>query len=47
MPNYKLTYFGTKGVSEPIRYLLAYGKHKYEEEKIELKDWFQKREGNE
>ncbi|GAU88187.1 hypothetical protein RvY_00931 [Ramazzottius varieornatus] len=38
-PNYKLTYFDAKGLLEPTRYLFAYAKVDYEDNRINRDDW--------
>ncbi|KAG4075479.1 hypothetical protein HA402_003304 [Bradysia odoriphaga] len=38
-PTYKLTYFSIKGLGETLRILFAYGGIKYEDVRIEEKDW--------
>ena len=38
MPSYKLTYFKGKGIAEPIRYLLAFGNHEYEDIRLEFNE---------
>jgi hypothetical protein len=38
-PTYKLTYFNTKGLGEPIRWLLSYGGVEFEDNRIEKADW--------
>lgn len=44
-PKIKLSYFDIKGVAEPIRFLLAYGKIDYEDHRISLEDWPKVKEG--
>jgi len=39
MPTYKLTYFNVRGRGETIRLCLAAGGIKYEDKRIEFKDW--------
>lgn len=39
MPNYKLTYFALEGKGECIRLLLAYGEMKFEDVRIDYKDF--------
>ena len=39
MPDYKLTYFNVKGVSEPIRYLFAFAGVDFEDDRIEKENW--------
>ncbi|KAF5279388.1 hypothetical protein FQA39_LY05498 [Lamprigera yunnana] len=36
---YKLTYFPTTGVAEPIRFLFSYGKLEFEDIRFEIDDW--------
>lgn len=38
-PTFKLYYFNAKGLAEPIRFLFAYGRHHYEDIRIEYSDW--------
>ncbi|KAG8223841.1 hypothetical protein J437_LFUL007862 [Ladona fulva] len=38
-PSYKLTYFPVKGLGEPIRFLLAYGKIEYEDYRFDREKW--------
>ncbi|KAK7866813.1 hypothetical protein R5R35_005246 [Gryllus longicercus] len=38
-PKYKLTYFNTRGLGEPIRYMLAYGDIDYEDIRISFEEW--------
>lgn len=38
-PTFKLIYFDVKGLSEPIRYLFAYGGQKYEDVRVKDEDW--------
>ncbi|GAU88188.1 hypothetical protein RvY_00932 [Ramazzottius varieornatus] len=38
-PNYKLTYFDLRGLSEPVRYLFAYAKVEYDDNRIKREDW--------
>ncbi|CAG9761714.1 unnamed protein product [Ceutorhynchus assimilis] len=39
MPSYKLTYFNLAGAGECIRYLFAYAKQPYEDNRIAFQDW--------
>jgi hypothetical protein len=36
---YKLYYFNIRGLAEPIRYLLKYGKIDFEDVRVERDDW--------
>lgn len=36
MPTYKFTYFNSKALGEPIRFLFAYGKIDYEDIRIDF-----------
>ena len=38
-PAYKLTYFNSKGLAEPSRYILAYAGVEFEDIRIEKQDW--------
>ncbi|XP_046392667.1 glutathione S-transferase-like [Ischnura elegans] len=38
-PTYKMTYFPVKGLGEPIRFLLAYGKIEYEDYRFDSAKW--------
>ncbi|KAF5279389.1 hypothetical protein FQA39_LY05499 [Lamprigera yunnana] len=38
-PTYKLIYFPTTGVAEPIRFLLCYGNLKFEDFRFAIDDW--------
>ncbi|XP_071439845.1 glutathione S-transferase-like [Hetaerina americana] len=38
-PQYKLTYFPVKGLGEPIRFLLAYGKIEFEDYRFDVAKW--------
>ncbi|XP_015519132.2 glutathione S-transferase-like isoform X1 [Neodiprion virginianus] len=39
MPTYKLTYFPTKGVAEPIRFILSYGGVDFVDDRFNREDW--------
>lgn len=36
---YKLFYFNSKALAEPIRFLLSYGNIQFEDNRIEFADW--------
>ncbi|KAG4070424.1 hypothetical protein HA402_005735 [Bradysia odoriphaga] len=38
-PSYKLYYFNSRALAEPIRYLFAYGGISYEDVRVEREDW--------
>lgn len=38
-PQYKLTYFGLRGLGEPIRYLLSYMDEDFEDVRVEKEKW--------
>ncbi|XP_049764699.1 glutathione S-transferase-like isoform X1 [Schistocerca cancellata] len=38
-PKYKLTYYPSKAIGEPIRLLLSYGKIEFEDDRFDRKDW--------
>lgn len=39
MVHYTLTYFGIRGLAEPIRLVLAYGGADYTDNRIEKENW--------